>query len=164
MAPLVAQPAQPRTSAAADASSRPVNGSSSSTRRGSWISARSSATRCRMPREKLATGSSARSAETRARERRSAAACACGCAVEAGEEREVLARGQLGIEKEVVAEDADAAAQRRAGGAAPMAAVANVAGARPQQRGQDREQRGLAGAVGSEQAENRPAACLKRNL
>src|ERR1043166_1252333 len=57
MAPSSRKPRSRATSAAVDASPSPVNGSSGSTRRGAWISERSSATRWRMPREKLEIGS-----------------------------------------------------------------------------------------------------------
>ena len=68
-----------------------------------------------MPREKVETGSSARSLEPGASSAARATASAFGEAVEPGEERQVLARGQLRIEKEIVAEDADARAQRGSG-------------------------------------------------
>ena len=113
IAPPAFKPWRRATSAAADASSRPVNGSSSSTRPGWWISARSRATRWRIPRENVDTGSSARSARPARSSAARGGAAAVGDVVQAGKEGQVLARGQFGIEEEIVPEDADARPQRR---------------------------------------------------
>ena len=96
-------------------SSRPVNGSSNSTSRGPCSSARSSASRWRMPRENPPTASSPRSARPARVERRVDQRARVE-AVELGEERQVLPRRQLGIQVQLVREQADAgaAARRRA--------------------------------------------------
>ena len=134
-------------------SSRPVNGSSNRTSRGRCSSARSSARRCRMPREKPLTGSSARSARPARLERRVDQAARVE-AVQLGEKGEVLARGELGIQVQLVREQADAAPQRRAERARGPVAVAHLAAGRRRERRQHRDQRRLAGAVRAEQADD----------
>ena len=146
------------TSAAVDASSSPVNGSSSSTSRGSWSSARSSASRCRMPREKPATGSSAvgqaGALERRVDQRRRRLE-----AVEAGEEQQVLGRGQLGIEVEIVA------SRPMRPRSAPLADARRSAPRRStaEQRRGDRQQRRLAGAVRPEQRHDLAGLAAQRH-
>ena len=84
--------------------------------------------------------------------------------VEAGEERQVLERGQLGIEKQVVAEDADAAAKRRAirpriertEPDAPEVGRSSVASIASSRR--------LAGAVRAKQTEDRAGACREADV
>ena len=77
------------------------------------MSARSSATRWRMPREKLPTGIVGAVVEAGPLERRTCAAARWyGDPIEAREERQVLARRQLRIQEQVVAQHADPFAQR----------------------------------------------------
>ena len=151
------------TSAAADASSRPVNGSSSSDQ--PRLVNQRALERDALPHARAkssTTGSSARASRPGRRSAPSATrAGGVGDAVEPGEERQVLARGQLGIEEEIVAEHADArpqlaAARRRLRSRRRTATVPAVG---PQQRGQHRQHRGLAGAVRPEQAEDLAAGC-----
>src|SRR5579864_918866 len=71
MAPASRTAVKRAARATQEESSRPVKGSSRRIRRGPWRIARSRASRCRMPREKLDTRSSARSS------RRAAASAAC---------------------------------------------------------------------------------------
>src|SRR4029453_2323021 len=78
-------------------------------------------------------------------------------AVEAGKEREVLARGQLRVEKQVVAENADARTENRSGGRFERA-ISDGAGRRRQHRGQHWEERGLPRSVGSQQPKDHSAA------
>ena len=111
MQPCSRRPDSRCCSATVAASSRPVNGSSSSTSRGSCSSARSSARRWRMPREKPGTGSSRRSRQAGALERRVDATLEARHAVHPAEEPQVLRCRELRIEVEIVAEQADARAQ-----------------------------------------------------
>ena len=103
------------TSSAADSSSRPVNGSSSSTSRGSCRSARSSASRWRSPRENPRHAIVRAIGQARRRERLVDARLD-GRRRRTGVRRtEVLARREIAVEKQVVAEHADAPAQGVAG-------------------------------------------------
>ena len=96
-----------------------------------------------------------------ARQRRVSRCMRIARAVQPGKERQVLARGQLGIEKQIVAEDPDARSQRRARRRRRVGAVADGAAARTQQRREHGNHGGLAGAVRPQQAENRSGAGLK---
>ena len=75
-------------------------------------------------------------------------------AVQPREELQVLARRQLGIEMELVSEQADAAADLGTRLACQPVAVADDAAGRRHQRGQHADDGGLAGAVGTEQPQN----------
>src|SRR5262249_54055908 len=100
-------------------------------------------------------------AKASAGERRICCRAVSGDAVQRGEEREVLASRELGVEKEIVAEDADRAPKRRASLLRGVSPVADLPLARAQQRREHREHRRLARAVRAEEAENRSAACLE---
>ena len=102
-----------------------MNGSSSSTSRGSCSSARSSARRWRIPREKPEHGIVAPGRQARALERGVDPALDVRHAVHAAEETQVLCRRELRIEVEVVAEQADARAERARRPEARVLAVAD---------------------------------------
>ncbi len=88
------------------------------------------------------------------RQGRICGACRIPAAVQAGEEREVLARRQFGIQKEVVPEDADGCPEGRSAAIGFVRPVQHAAAAGPQQRRQDGHHRGLARAVGAEEADD----------
>ena len=140
-------------------SSSPVNGSSSSTRRGSCSSARSSARRCRIPREnptrrrrpgRTDRRTGARRRRGRRRRHRTAGQKTPGSGAP-------TARDRGGAR----AREADPAAKRRPVAAGPALAVAHLPAARRHERGHHPDQRRLAGAVGSEQSDDLAAARRK---
>ena len=142
------------TSSADDSSSRPVNGSSSSTSRGACTSARSSASRWRKPAREPGHAIVRAIGQARRRQRLVDARLDGRHAVQPSEELQVFARREVAVEKQIVAEHADPAAQRvaRVTGRAP--AVAHVPARRPHERREHAEQRRLAGAVRTEQADD----------
>ena len=86
-------------------------------------------------------------------------------AVQRGEEREVLARRQLGVEVQLVGEQADPAPKRRRRARAPAARRSErrrCVGA--DQRGEHADQRRLAGAVRAEQADDLAGAERQRDV
>jgi hypothetical protein len=111
-----------------------------------------------MPREKLEKAGVSAIGKAGAGERPVGGVAGLGRSVERREEGEVLAGRQLGIEVHIVAEHVDARAQRGAAGGGIAIAVAHAAGRRPQQRAENREERGLAGAIRSEQTEHTAGA------
>ena len=108
-----------------------------------------------MPREKPDTGVVGAVAQSGALQRLHGPRGGVGEAVQPAEEHQVLARSQLGIEEQVVAEHADARAEarRRPCRRCALPYFDRAVGGR-EQRGQDGEQRGLAGAVRAEQADD----------
>ena len=137
-----------------DWSSRPVNGSSSSTSRGSWSSARSSASRWRSPRENPAARSFARAVRRAAASAFATRAAGSAMPYKPGEERQVLGGREIAVEKQIVAEHADPGSQRVANLAREFAAVPDLAGAWPGERRQNSEQRGLPCPVRPEEADD----------
>ena len=79
-------------------------------------------------------------------------------AVQARVEAEVLARGERAVEQRLVGEQADPPAHRPAVARQLGAEHAHAPGVRAQERGEDAQQRRLAGAVGPEHRERRPGS------
>ena len=75
--------------------------------------------------------------------------------VELALDDEVLAAGGVGVDAVLLADDADRVADADGLGEDVEAGDAGAAGVRPRERGEDPDGRGLAGAVGAEQAEDR---------
>jgi hypothetical protein len=85
-------------------------------------------------------------------------------AIDAAEEVEVLADAQIAIEREFLRHVADPAPRRRSGAVEVEAFDEGGAGRRPHQAAHHLEGGGLAGAVGTEQAEHLAAPHGKRNV
>ena len=133
-----------------DCGSRPVVGSSRNSSSGSPTRAQATASRCFWPPESLPTQASAFSSSDT---RRDGLVGVEAAAVEAAEQRERLADGQLLGEARLLQRDADAFPDGGVVAAPAQAEDLDLAGGRGEQPFEDLDRRGLAGAVGAEQAE-----------
>ena len=138
--------------------SRPTVGSSSSTSRGRWTSARAISSRRRMPPESLSTRVSRRSRRLAISSARSIAArrSARGDAVEVREDEQVLLDGQRHVEVVELRDDAALRARLLRLAGQRVAEHLELALVGDRLRGEHAHRRRLAGAVRAEQADARP--------